>query len=182
MEFFKPGKVYDFMRVRVYWIALSISLVVISTVSIFYPGPNYGTDFRGGTEVELAFLKPIDAAKVRKSVENAGFATPDIVQVVDNTNAYHFLIRVQEVTAIGDKDKDALRAALCYHKEGEAIDEARCPSNVRATEVKFSAGGDKVETRYEADPDSAKGRRASRERERRDDAHVRNESIAAQRA
>ncbi len=151
MEFFKPGKVYDFMRVRVYWIALSISLVVISTISLFYPGPNYGTDFRGGTEVELAFLKPIDAAKVRKSVENAGFATPDIVQVVDNY-PYHFLIRVQEVTAIGDKDKDALRTALCFHKENEPIDEARCPPNVRATEVKFSAGGDKIETRYEVDP------------------------------
>jgi len=156
MEFFKPGKVYDFMRVRKWWIALSITLVLISTISVFYPGPNYGTDFRGGTEVELAFLKPIDAGQVRKAVENAGFATPDIVQVVDANNPYHFLIRVQEVTAIGENDKDALRTALCYHKEGEAIDEARCPPTVRATEVKFSAGGDKIDTRYEAEPDLAK--------------------------
>src|SRR5512135_736969 len=129
MEFFKPGRVYDFMRVRIYWIALSITLVVASTVLVFYPGPNYGTDFRGGTEVEMAFLKPIDSGQVRKAVEKAGFATPDIVQVVDAKNPYHFLIRVQEVTAITDKEKDALRGALCYAKEGETLDPARCPKN-----------------------------------------------------
>ena len=156
MEFFKPGRVYDFMRVRKWWIALSIFLVVASTISIFYPGPNYGTDFRGGTEVEMAFLKPIDAGQLRRAVMKAGFAAPDIVQVVDKTNPYHFLIRVQEVTAISEGEKDSLRHALCYFKEGEPVDAARCPPNVRATEVKFSAGGDKIDTRYEADPDLQK--------------------------
>jgi len=156
MEFFKPGRVYDFMRVRKWWIALSIFLVVASTISLFYPGPNYGTDFRGGTEVEMAFLKPIDAGQLRKAVMKAGFAAPDIVQVVDKTNPYHFLIRVQEVTAISEGEKDSLRHALCYFKEGEPVDAARCPPNVRATEVKFSAGGDKIDTRYEADPDLQK--------------------------
>jgi preprotein translocase subunit SecF len=156
MEFFKPGRVYDFMRVRVYWIALSVTLVVASTVAMFYPGPNYGTDFRGGTEVEIGFLQKIDVAHVRAAVEKAGFAIPEVVQVVDPKNPYHFLIRVQEVTAIGEKDKDALRHALCLAKEGEAPDEARCPANIRATEVKFSLGGDKIDTRYEADPDLVK--------------------------
>ena len=156
MEFFKPGVVYDFMRVRVYWIALSITLVVASTISLIKPGPNYGTDFRGGTEVELAFLKPVDIGTVRKAVEKAGFTTPDVVQVVDPNNPYHFLIRVQEVTAINDRDKDSLRHALCYFTEGEPVDEARCPPNARATEVKFSLGGDKIDTRYDADPDLSK--------------------------
>ncbi|HSQ66720.1 MAG TPA: protein translocase subunit SecF [Polyangiaceae bacterium] len=156
MEFFKPGRVYDFMSVRKWWIALSIILVAASTVLIFYPGPNYGTDFRGGTEVEVAFLKKIDTAQVRTAVEKVGFAQPDVVQVVDEKNPYHFLIRVQEVTAIGEKDKDALRHALCYSKDGEKVDEARCPPEVRATEVKFSVGGDKIDTRYETDPDLAK--------------------------
>ncbi len=31
--------------------------------SRFYPGPNYGTDFQGGTEVEIAFTKPVDARR-----------------------------------------------------------------------------------------------------------------------
>jgi preprotein translocase subunit SecF len=156
MEFFKPGKVYDFMRVRKWWIALSITLVVLSTISLFYPGPNYGTDFRGGTEVEMAFLKPIDAGALRKAVMKAGFAAPDIVQVVDHQNPYHFLIRVQEVTSISAKEKTALRHALCYTTEGEPVDKDRCPPDVRAIEVKFSAGGDKIDTRYEVPPDLKK--------------------------
>jgi preprotein translocase subunit SecF len=156
MEFFKPGKIYDFMRVRVYWIALSITLVVASTVLVFYPGPNYGTDFRGGTEIELAFTQPIDSGQVRSAVEKAGFKTADIVQVVDQKNPYHFLIRVQEVTAITDKEKEELRHALCLSKEGEQVDEARCPENARATEVKFSLGGDKIDTRYAVEPDLKK--------------------------
>ena len=76
MEFFKPGRQFDFMRQRVFWIPLSVFLVLASTVLLFYPGPNYGTDFRGGTEVELAFVKPVDAAQIRAALEAGGFKTP----------------------------------------------------------------------------------------------------------
>jgi preprotein translocase subunit SecF len=162
MEFFKPGRVFDFMRVRVFWIPFSFVAVIISTIFAFWPlpnvwphGPNYGTDFRGGTEVEIGFTKPIDGGGVRKAVEDVGFQTPDVVQVVDANNPYHFLIRVQDVSAITDDEKDALRAALCYTESPRAplSDPTKCPANAKATEVKFSAGGDKVSTRYDTDPD-----------------------------
>src|SRR5271163_2030625 len=120
MEFFKPGRVFDFMRVRVFWIPLSFILVIASTILCFFPGPNYGTDFRGGTEVEIAFKKNIDAAGVRKAVVGAGFSTPDVVQVVDPSNAYHFLIRVQDVSAITDTEKSALKQALCLTEDAKA--------------------------------------------------------------
>jgi preprotein translocase subunit SecF len=158
MEFFKPGRVFDFMSVRWFWIPLSLFLVVASTVLSFYPGPNYGTDFRGGTEVEVAFGKAIDAASVRGAIEAAGFQTPDVVQVVDANKPYHFLVRVQDVSAITDQEKTALRRALCYVDEPGAplADAAKCPDSARATEVKFSAGGDKISTRYDVDPDLGK--------------------------
>jgi preprotein translocase subunit SecF len=154
MEFFKPGRVFDFMAQRWFWIPLSIVLVVGSVVLSFVPGPNYGTDFRGGTEVELAFANPIDAAKVRSTVEAAGFKTPDVVQVVDPNKPFHFLIRVQDVSAITEQEKAALRGALCYVEDPQAPlnDREKCPENARATEVKFSAGGDKITTRYDTDP------------------------------
>jgi preprotein translocase subunit SecF len=158
MEFFKPGRVFDFMGVRWFWIPLSLFLVAASTVLSFYPGPNYGTDFRGGTEVEVAFGKAIEAGKIRSAIEAAGFQTPDVVQVVDANKPHHFLIRVQDVSAITDQEKGALRRALCYVDEpGVPLgDEAKCPENARATEVKFSAGGDKISTRYDVDPDLGK--------------------------
>ena len=74
MELFKPGRVFDFMGQRKFWITLSITLVVISTFLTFWPGPNYGTDFRGGTEVEVAFNKPVDAAQVREMGRDARLA------------------------------------------------------------------------------------------------------------
>jgi preprotein translocase subunit SecF len=154
MEFFKPGRVFDFMGQRWFWIPLSLILVAISTVLCFFPGPNYGTDFRGGTEVEMAFGTPIDAARVRATVEAAGFKTPDVVQVVDARKPYHFLIRVQDVSAISESEKASLIVALCYVEDPRSAlgDPVKCPESGRATEVKFSAGGDKITTRYDSDP------------------------------
>ncbi|MDP9034536.1 MAG: protein translocase subunit SecF [Myxococcota bacterium] len=155
MEFFKPGRVFDFMGQRWFWIPLSLFLVVASIVLVFYPGPNYGTDFQGGTEVEIAFNKPIDGAGVRRAVEAAGFQNPEVVQVSDQNNPYHFLIRVQDVSAITDDEKELLRRALCYIDDPAAplSDPQRCPDDARATEVKFSSGGGKITTRYDVDPD-----------------------------
>jgi preprotein translocase subunit SecF len=155
MELFKPGRQFDFMSVRWFWIPLSIFLVVASTILTFYPGPNYGTDFRGGTEVEVAFTQSVDAPAIRRAVESSGFSTPDVVQVKDAANPNHFLIRVQDVSVVDDVSKDKLRAALCLTDDPKtpAADPILCPANARATEVKFSLGGDKIATRYDSDPD-----------------------------
>src|SRR6185312_11896380 len=165
MEFFKPGLQIDFMGQRKFWIALSITLVVLSTIFTFWPfpnvwpyGPNYGTDFRGGTEVEVAFTKSVDAADLRKAIESSGFSTPDVVKVVDPKNADHYLIRVQDVSVLTDPIKEALRKSLCLTTDpGAALtDDKACPANARATEVVFSAGGDKISTRYDVPPDLQK--------------------------
>jgi preprotein translocase subunit SecF len=154
MELFKPGRQFDFMGQRKFWIALSLSLVAISTILVWKPGINYGTDFRGGTEVELAFKKSLDASTLRKTVEDLGFQTPDVVQVVDASNPNHFIIRVQDVTALSDASRADLKKALCLTEDPKApvADVASCPVSARATEVKFSPGGDKVTARYETDP------------------------------
>src|SRR5512144_792193 len=120
MEFFKPGRQFDFMGQRKFWITLSIALVVLSVISVFWPGPNYGTDFLGVSAVEVALNKPVDAGQLRHPVETIGFTTPDVVQVVDPSNAYHFLIRVQEVSSLDDASKDKLRHALCVTDDPKA--------------------------------------------------------------
>jgi preprotein translocase subunit SecF len=169
MEFFKPGRQFDFMGQRWFWVPLSLILVAISTALSFWPetvwpyGPNYGTDFRGGTEIEVAFSKPLafegqqGAAALRRAVEASGFSTPDVVQVGDNAKN-QYLVRVQDVSVITDAVKDQLKKALCLTPDSKAplppgVDEAACPARARATEVKFSAGGDKIATRYDSDPD-----------------------------
>ncbi len=158
MEFFKPGRQFDFMGQRKFWITLSIVLVVLSVLSLEWPGPNYGTDFRGGTEVELAFKKQIDASGVRAAVEKLGYQAPDVVQVVNPNEPYQYLVRVQEVSVVDEHSKELLKTALCLTEDPKApvANEAACPPNARATEVKFSAGGDKILTRYDDTADLAK--------------------------
>jgi preprotein translocase subunit SecF len=149
MEFFKSHKVYDFMRVRKFWIPLSFILSFGSLFLLYYPGPNYGTDFRGGTEIEVAFKKHVDGGDIRHAVVASGqFSEPDVVQVQGHESQY--LIRVQEISSVDEGTKNGLKAALCLGVEGPPDD--RCPVNARATEVKFSAGGDKISTRYDVDP------------------------------
>ena len=155
MELFKHGKVYDFMSVRVYWIAFSLISVVVSFFSVLvWPTPTYGTDFKGGTEVEVAFTKPIEAGDLRSAVQKIGFAAPDIVSVTDPVNKNRFLVRVQETSNLDEAKRAQLRDALCMPAEGEPP-EGRCPLALRPTEVKFSPGGDKIFARYEQDPDLA---------------------------
>ena len=57
MQLFPIGRVYDFMGQRRIFAALSLLIVLSSLTSIFYPGLRFGTDFRGGTEVELAVTR-----------------------------------------------------------------------------------------------------------------------------
>jgi preprotein translocase subunit SecF len=156
MEIFKPGKVYDFMGMRRFWVSLSLFLTFGSIfLAMVYPGPNYGTDFKGGTEVEIAFKQKIDVGAVRDACQKAGFEHPDVVEVNDPTNPNRFLIRVQETSSLNDAAKVQLTEALCYAAEGKAVASDRCPTGKGPTELKFSPGGDKIALRYDGDPDLA---------------------------
>ena len=154
MEIIKPGRQFNFMKYRWHFIGASVFLLFLSAVSFFYPGPKLGTDFKGGTEVEVAFKEPVTAGDVRNAVEKVGFASPEVVSVADTSNANHFLIRVQEVTVLTEHDKDAIRARMCVVPEGGTAP-AGCAPNASASEVKFSPGGDKIFARYETTPDIA---------------------------
>jgi preprotein translocase subunit SecF len=155
VELFKHGKVWDFMAVRAYWIGFSLLVCAVSLFgALVWPLPTYGTDFKGGTEVEVAFTKTVDAAMIRSAVHRAGFTAPDVVSVTDPSNPNRFLIRVQETSNLDEQKRNALQKALCFETSEHAAD-ASCANRQRATEVKFSPGGDKITVRYDQEPDLA---------------------------
>ena len=57
MRLFKSGKVYNFMAVRWYWIGLSLFITFGALVLLLLGKAKLGTDFTGGTEVEIAFKR-----------------------------------------------------------------------------------------------------------------------------
>ena len=61
MELIKPGRQFDFMRWRWHFIGASLVMLILSAIAFVYPGPKVGTDFKGGTEVEVAFKAGVTA-------------------------------------------------------------------------------------------------------------------------
>jgi preprotein translocase subunit SecF len=140
----------DFMSLRFYFIGFSTLLTLISAIALFYPGPKLGTDFVGGTEVELAFNGKVDASTVRATVSASEFHDPEVVEVSSGALANHYMVRVKEVSTFSAEQQKKLEAALCLEHEGEEtkLDATNCPEELRSNEVSFSPGGEKISVRY----------------------------------
>jgi len=134
MEFIKPGTYIDFMKYRGPVITVLGLMATLSLVSLFYPGPNYGIDFAGGTEVQLAFEGDTSPAEVRTALEEAGYSRPDVISVEGEPNQY--IIRVREVSSLPEDQVDKIRASV-EGVLGEGV----------LQEMKVSPGGDKITLR-----------------------------------
>ncbi len=151
LTLFPHGKVFDFMGKRRLFYLLSVILIGASFVSFFYPGPKWGTDFKGGTEVVVQFTKPVDQLAVREAIEQIKdaqgkneFDSPEIVSVPNKPNA--FLIRVQEVSALSDEARTVITRATCFSEGDRPAD---CTEVTTPTDLRFSPGGDKFVLRYD---------------------------------
>jgi preprotein translocase subunit SecF len=137
MEFFKPRETIDFMRHRGPLIVGSLLLNVLAIISVFYPGPNYGIDFKGGTELQLKFGDTVSAAQVRSALDEAGY-DPEVVSIEGRKG--EFLVRVGRVTTLPPEKIERIKKKL----NGQV-------SGVKVDEIKVSPGGDKIALRMEGD-------------------------------
>jgi preprotein translocase subunit SecF len=131
MEIFKPGLFIDFMAARKYCLTFSALAVAAAIVSLIIPGPKYGIDFRGGTEIELAFNGNMEPGELRKAITDLGFSSPDIVAVEGNKNQY--IVRVIEVSTLSPQQIAKIRQGFTSFL-----------NKVKLEELKISPGGDKV--------------------------------------
>jgi preprotein translocase subunit SecF len=134
MEFFKSGRIIDFMRYQRVCGITSAILVLASVVGLFFPGPNYGIDFSGGTELELALKSKVSSEELRKTVEDLGYHRPDVIAVGGNDNRY--ILRIQEVSSLPAKQVDKIQAGF-----------KRELGKVEVDGFKVSPGGDKIALR-----------------------------------
>jgi preprotein translocase subunit SecF len=133
MELFKPRGTIDFMKHRRPLWAVSFLLALAGFISAFVPGPNYGIDFKGGTEVQLQFAENTDAATVRSALAEVGYDA-DVVSVAERPGQY--LIRVGEVTSLPQDKVEQIKKKLNWQISG-----------VKVEEFKVSPGGDKITLR-----------------------------------
>lgn len=141
MEIIKPGRVFDFMRYRKAAVVTSSILVVLSVLSVFWPGPNYGIDFTGGTEVQLRFRGDVSTAELRETIEELGYASPDVIAVQGGADN-EYIVRVREVSTLAPDIEQSLVAALESELAGNEV-----------IALRVSPGGDKVSVRLDGSAD-----------------------------
>ena len=103
-------KQYDFLGKRFIFGAVSLVVCAASAVLLFVPGPKYGIDFAGGTNIIARFAGDVDDAEVRSAVGEIGF--PDAAVQSFGEGGNQFLIQTQAVTSINDERRAELEGAL----------------------------------------------------------------------
>jgi len=131
MDIIKHDRTIDFMGMRRYWIVFSVLLVVVSSVLLVKPGPKYGIDFLGGTEVKIRFNSPQEVSQIRSSLNQMGHENAELVPQQSPPNT--FIIRVEQASSIATQDEISLRRTI-RERLGE----------VTLTEFRVSPGGDHI--------------------------------------
>lgn len=108
---FRINRTIDFLSKRRLFGMLSAFLVLASLTLVITPGPKYGIDFAGGTNVIVRFGSETTASEVREAVQSAGFADA-AVQAFGGADAFQFLIETQATASLGEERIEAFLAAL----------------------------------------------------------------------
>src|SRR5215471_17880975 len=142
-ELIKPNHDFNFVgRMR---LLLGISMVLVLgsiamlPINHFWRGHtlNYGIEFRGGTELQVAFSKPEEANEIRSAMAQGGFKDTEVVKIKDAAYPNTYLLRFGAVSTVTEKKSEELQEAL---KGKFGADVMR--------KFEFSEGGDKVYVRF----------------------------------
>ena len=60
---------FDVIKRHRWWFSISSIAVILSIISMFMYGFNFGIDFTGGTIVEVEFSKPVQVSSCGSSIE-----------------------------------------------------------------------------------------------------------------
>ncbi len=109
-------------------------LVLLSLLGTLIVGPRFGIDFMGGTEIQVAFKKPVGSGEIRQTLKELGFPGSDVVTFGAQTSEY--LIRLQSISPVSETLEASSKKAF----QGSFQD-------AKVTKFEFSPGGDKVSIR-----------------------------------
>ena len=126
VRFFPDGTKIRFMRARFLGIGLSALLSLASVVLFVTPGLNYGVDFRGGIQIEVATPGPADLKTLRARLETLDLGEVTLQEFGDASTV---LARVER-----QPGGDAVQSATVEHMKA-AIAEVAPGSKFERTEV-----------------------------------------------
>ena len=110
------------MKIKNIAFALSFALIVLSLISIFFlKGINYGIDFAGGTEVQVAFTDPVKTGDVRDAMDPIGMKN-SVIQMIGSPEDHEFLIRTPMMNEASDDVSQKIKGALGTAFGDEKVD------------------------------------------------------------
>jgi preprotein translocase SecF subunit len=132
------GTKIPFMRGRIMGLVVSAILSLASVVLFFYPGMNYGIDFKGGILLEVRTPEPANFAEMRAAIAGAGVGEVALQQFGSPTEV---LVRMeaQESEAAQSRAVAAVRAALDQAMPGARIVRTEAVGSRVSAEL-FTAG------------------------------------------
>jgi len=102
----------DFLGKRRLFYIISISIIVIGMVTLYFSGIPKGIDFQGGTELQIRFDNDVDVHELRKAMDEVGFTGMEIKTMGDTKN---LLLRTPiqgEGQTVSDKIQDGIGKGL----------------------------------------------------------------------
>jgi len=118
MEFFRQTN-FDFIGVRRFTYAFSIITFITAIVVIVANGGlNYGTDFTGGTSIEVKFNTPTTPGQIRGAITDAGFGDAEIKHVGEMGENTYFVRIGQKGAGVQTSDLIQKELVKTYGERG----------------------------------------------------------------
>lgn len=99
----------DFLGKRRMFYIISLSIIIIGMLTLYFKGIPKGIDFQGGTELQVRFDNDVDVHDLRKVMDDVGFIGMEIKTMGDNKN---LLLRTPiqgEGQTVSDKIQSAIQ-------------------------------------------------------------------------
>lgn len=94
---------FDIVKHKVWWFTLSSILVILSLISIFVNGFNFGIDYTGGTILDMQFKQAVTVSQVREVIDGAnmdlGNSVIQLSGVTDQDSSQDVMIRMRNLTS-----------------------------------------------------------------------------------
>ena len=122
LRFVPDNTKIQFMKGRIAGLVVSAILSSASLALFFYPGLNYGIDFKGGILIEARTPGPADFGAIRSALDGLGFSD---VQLQQFGAPNELLIRIEEQKggdAAQQKAADSVRESLSAKFPGTEIE------------------------------------------------------------
>lgn len=105
---YKAAPNFDFISRRRLFGMISAVMVLASLLLTIYPGPNYGIDFVGGSNIVATFTEPQTDESIRQAMVDAGIRDASVVKFGET----EYIIQTRSISTVSDEQRAQVESAI----------------------------------------------------------------------